>query len=36
MYYDVLRDALELGHDYDISLPGAATCMQALSHGLRK
>ena len=36
MYYDVLRDALELGHDCDISLPGAAACMQALSHGLTK
>jgi 3-hydroxyisobutyrate dehydrogenase-like beta-hydroxyacid dehydrogenase len=36
MYYDVLRDALELGHTYDITLPGAATCMQALAHCLEK
>jgi 3-hydroxyisobutyrate dehydrogenase-like beta-hydroxyacid dehydrogenase len=36
MYYDVLRDALDLGHTYDISLPGAATCMQALAHSLQK
>jgi 3-hydroxyisobutyrate dehydrogenase-like beta-hydroxyacid dehydrogenase len=36
MYYSVLWEALDLGHSYDISLPGAATCMQALSHSLRK
>jgi 3-hydroxyisobutyrate dehydrogenase-like beta-hydroxyacid dehydrogenase len=36
MYYDVLSDALDLGHAYDISLPGAATCMQALAHALKK
>lgn len=36
MYYDVLRDALDLGHAYDIGLPGAATCMQALAHSLKR
>jgi 3-hydroxyisobutyrate dehydrogenase-like beta-hydroxyacid dehydrogenase len=36
MYHDVLKDALDLGHMYDISLPGAATCMQALAHSLKK
>jgi 2-hydroxy-3-oxopropionate reductase len=36
VYYHVLRDALDLGHSYDIALPGAATCMQALAHSLRK
>jgi 2-hydroxy-3-oxopropionate reductase len=36
MYYDYLADALDLGHAYDVPLPGAATCMQALAHGLRK
>jgi 3-hydroxyisobutyrate dehydrogenase-like beta-hydroxyacid dehydrogenase len=36
MYHSVLWEALDLGHSYDISLPGAATCMQALSHSLRK
>jgi 3-hydroxyisobutyrate dehydrogenase-like beta-hydroxyacid dehydrogenase len=36
MYHDVLHDALDLGHSYDISLPGAATCMQALAHSLEK
>jgi 2-hydroxy-3-oxopropionate reductase len=36
MYVDVLRDALDLGHTYDESLPGAATCMQALAHSLEK
>jgi 3-hydroxyisobutyrate dehydrogenase-like beta-hydroxyacid dehydrogenase len=36
VYYHVLRDALDLGHSYDITLPGAATCMQALAHDLRK
>lgn len=36
MYYDVLRDALDLGRTYDVTLPGAATCMQALAHGLEK
>jgi 3-hydroxyisobutyrate dehydrogenase-like beta-hydroxyacid dehydrogenase len=36
VYYHVLHDALDLGHSYDITLPGAATCMQALSHSLRK
>jgi 2-hydroxy-3-oxopropionate reductase len=36
VYYHVLRDALDLGRTYDISLPGAAACMQALAHGLRK
>jgi 3-hydroxyisobutyrate dehydrogenase-like beta-hydroxyacid dehydrogenase len=34
-YYEVLRDALDLGHLYDINLPGAATCMQALAHSPR-
>jgi 2-hydroxy-3-oxopropionate reductase len=36
MYHDVLRDALDLAHTYDVPLPGAATCMQALAHGLKK
>jgi 2-hydroxy-3-oxopropionate reductase len=36
VYYHVLRDALDLGHTYDITLPGAAACMQALAHSLRK
>jgi 3-hydroxyisobutyrate dehydrogenase-like beta-hydroxyacid dehydrogenase len=36
MYFDVLRDALDLGHTYDISLPGAATAMQALARALEK
>jgi 3-hydroxyisobutyrate dehydrogenase-like beta-hydroxyacid dehydrogenase len=35
MYYDVLHDALDLGHTYDITLPGAATAMQALAHALK-
>jgi 3-hydroxyisobutyrate dehydrogenase-like beta-hydroxyacid dehydrogenase len=35
-YYHLLCMALDVGHTYDISLPGAATCMQALSHSLRK
>ena len=35
VYYDVLHDALDLGHAYDIALPGAAACMQALAHSLR-
>lgn len=36
VYYHVLHDALDLGHSYDIALPGAATCMQALAHSLGK
>ncbi len=36
VYYHVLHDALDLGHTYDITLPGAATCMQALAHSMRK
>jgi 3-hydroxyisobutyrate dehydrogenase-like beta-hydroxyacid dehydrogenase len=36
MYFDVLRDALDLGHTYDVSLPGAAATMQALAHSLKK
>jgi len=36
MYYDYLLDAIELGHEYDVPLPGAAACMQALAHGLVK
>jgi 2-hydroxy-3-oxopropionate reductase len=36
VYYHVLRDALDLGHEYDITLPGAATAMQALAHSLKK
>ncbi len=36
MYHQVLWDALDLGHIYDISLPGAATCLQALAHSLVK
>jgi 2-hydroxy-3-oxopropionate reductase len=35
MYYDVLWDALDLGHTHDITLPGVATCMQALAHSLQ-
>jgi len=35
MYHSVLQEALELGHSYDISLPGAATCMQALAHSIK-
>lgn len=35
MYHSVLWEALDLGHTYDISLPGAATCMQALAHSLQ-
>lgn len=35
-YYPVLWDALDLAHTYDIALPGAATCMQALAYSLRK
>jgi 3-hydroxyisobutyrate dehydrogenase-like beta-hydroxyacid dehydrogenase len=34
-YYTFLRDALDLGHTYDVSLPGAAACMQALAHSPR-
>ena len=36
MYHQVLWDALDLGHTYDIPLPGAATCLQALAHSLVK
>jgi 3-hydroxyisobutyrate dehydrogenase-like beta-hydroxyacid dehydrogenase len=36
MYHQVLWDALDLGHTYDISLPGAAACLQALAHSLVK
>jgi 3-hydroxyisobutyrate dehydrogenase-like beta-hydroxyacid dehydrogenase len=36
VYYHLLRDALDLGHTYDVTLPGAAICMQALAHSLRK
>lgn len=36
VYYHVLRDALDFGHAHDITLPGAAACMQALAHSLRK
>jgi 3-hydroxyisobutyrate dehydrogenase len=36
MYHQVLSDALDLGHTYDISLPGVAACMQALAHSLHK
>jgi 3-hydroxyisobutyrate dehydrogenase len=35
MYHSVLQEALDLGHAYDISLPGAATCMQALAHSIQ-
>ncbi len=35
-YYPILWNALDLGHQYDITLPGAATAMQALAHSLRK
>lgn len=34
MYHQVFWDALDLGQTYDISLPGAATCLQALAHSL--
>ncbi|HZT07409.1 MAG TPA: NAD(P)-dependent oxidoreductase [Chloroflexota bacterium] len=36
MYHQVLWDALDLAHTYDVELPGAATCLQALAHGLLK
>jgi 3-hydroxyisobutyrate dehydrogenase len=36
MYHQVLWDALDLGHTYDVELPGVATCMQALAHSLQK
>jgi 2-hydroxy-3-oxopropionate reductase len=36
MYHDVLSDALDLAHSYDVPLPGAAACLQVLAHGLRK
>jgi len=36
MYHEVLQDALDLGFAHDVSLPGAATCMQALAHSLMK
>ncbi len=36
MYHDVLSDALDLAHTYDVPLPGAAACMQVLAHGLKK
>ena len=36
VYYDVLHDALDLAHTYDVALPGAAACQQALAHSLRK
>jgi 3-hydroxyisobutyrate dehydrogenase-like beta-hydroxyacid dehydrogenase len=32
MYYHVLWDALTLGHEYDIELPGVATALQALAN----
>jgi 3-hydroxyisobutyrate dehydrogenase-like beta-hydroxyacid dehydrogenase len=35
-YYDVLKDALDLAHAHDITLPGAAACMQALAFSMRK
>lgn len=35
-YYSVLSQALDLAHEYDIAVPGAATCMQALAFALRK
>jgi 3-hydroxyisobutyrate dehydrogenase-like beta-hydroxyacid dehydrogenase len=40
-YYPILWNALDLGHTYDLSLPGAAACMQALAYtpkvgGLRR
>ena len=35
-YYPILRNALDLAHKYDITLPGAASAMQALAHSLRK
>jgi 3-hydroxyisobutyrate dehydrogenase-like beta-hydroxyacid dehydrogenase len=35
-YFPILWNALDLGHQYDITLPGAATAMQALAHSLRK
>lgn len=31
-YRHILWDALNLGHTYDIELPGVATCLQALAH----
>jgi 3-hydroxyisobutyrate dehydrogenase-like beta-hydroxyacid dehydrogenase len=35
MYYSVIEEALDLGHTYDIALPGAAACGQALAHSLK-
>ena len=35
-YYSTLWDALDLAHEYDVPLPGAATCMQALAQSLHK
>ena len=34
-YFGILWNALELGHTYDITLPGVATCMQALAKPVR-
>jgi len=34
MYYSVLWEALDLGHQYDITLPGGATALQALAHSI--
>jgi 2-hydroxy-3-oxopropionate reductase len=31
-YFPILWNALDLGHEYDLSLPGAAACMQALAY----
>ncbi len=35
-YYNILWNALELGHTYDITLPGTATCMQALARPVKQ
>jgi 2-hydroxy-3-oxopropionate reductase len=35
MYHSVLQEALDLGSAYDVSLPGAATSMQALAHSIQ-
>ena len=34
-YFGILWNALDLGHTYDITLPGAAACMQALARPVK-
>lgn len=35
-YYEVLENALQLGHQLDVALPTAALCQQLLANALRK